>query len=105
MQYLQLISNLIIYAIVIPFAVFFFLYDEQKIKTSLISSVPNKYFETMLDVVYSLNRQFGLILYGMAINVFIFSILASFGLWLIDLNYPVFVGIIGGISNLIPSNT
>lgn len=102
LKYLQLLSNLIIYIIVIPFAVFFFLYDEQKIKKSFISFVPNRYFETTLNVLYGLNRQFGLILYGMALTVVIFSVLASIGLWLIKLDFPIFVGIIGGVSNLIP---
>ncbi|MCE5252108.1 AI-2E family transporter [bacterium] len=93
---------LVLYTTVIPFATFFFLLDDTKIKKRVISLIPNRYFETSLLLFHSLNQQFGWLLMGMFISVIIISILSSFGLWIIGLEYPIIVGIFAGVSNLIP---
>ncbi len=87
---------------VIPFATFFFLYDGHTIKKRIINLVPNRYFEVTLNIIHSLHVQFGLILKGMLISVVIISLLSSAGLWIINLEYPVLIGIFAGIANLIP---
>ncbi|MBN1291239.1 MAG: AI-2E family transporter [Candidatus Latescibacteria bacterium] len=96
------IIPLILYLFVIPFATFFFLLDEVKIKKKIIGFVPNRYFETTLLLFHNLNRQFGLLLRGMFTSAFIISFLASSGLWIIELDYPILVGIFAGLANLIP---
>ena len=96
------IIPIFLYLFVIPFATFFFLLDEVKIKKKIIGFVPNRYFETTLLLFHNLNHQFGLLLRGMFTSAFIISLLASFGLWSIDLEYPILVGIFAGVSNLIP---
>lgn len=96
------ILPVILYFFVIPFATFFYLYDEVKIKKKIIGLVPNRYFETTLLLLHNLNLQFGLLLRGMFTSAFIISLLSSAGLWMIDLEYPIIVGIFAGVSNLIP---
>ena len=96
------ILPLILYIFVIPFATFFFLLDEHRIKKLIISRVPNRYFETTLNLGHSLNRQFGWLLRGMFISAVIISTLVSTGLWIIGLEYPILVGIFSGLANLIP---
>ncbi|HUT64505.1 MAG TPA: AI-2E family transporter, partial [Anaerolineae bacterium] len=84
---------IILYFFVIPFATFFYLYDEVKIKKKIIGLVPNRYFETTLLLLHNLNLQFGLLLRGMFTSAFIISLLSSAGLWMIDLEYPIIIGI------------
>jgi predicted PurR-regulated permease PerM len=98
----SILSTLLLCCMVIPFATFFLLLDEQRITKKMISLVPNHYFEITLNLLYNLNRQFGLILRGMFISVVIISILSTLGLILIKLHYPIIVGLFAGISNLIP---
>jgi len=93
---------LLIYIGVIPFATFFLLLDDVMFKKKIIELVPNRYFETTLLLIFSLNRQMVQLLRGMCAEAIIFSILASFGLWLINLDYPIVIGIFAGLSNLIP---
>jgi len=93
---------LILYTGVIPFATFFFLLDDVRIKKKIIELVPNRYFETTLLLLFSINRQVEQLLKGMCAECIIISILASFGLWLINLDYPILIGIFAGLSNLIP---
>ncbi len=98
----SILSSVALYCMVIPFATFFLLLDEQRISKRMIGLVPNRYFEVTLNLMYNLNRQFGLILRGMFISVSIVSMLSSFGLWLIDLPFPIIIGVFAGVSNLIP---
>ena len=93
---------LILYIGIIPFATFFLLLDDVKFKKRIIELVPNRYFETVLLLLFSLNRQMVQLLRGMCAESIIISILASLGLWLIDLDYPILIGIFAGLSNLIP---
>jgi len=93
---------LFLYVLVIPFATFFFLLDEYRLKKLIISRVPNRFFEMTLNLGYSLNRQFGWLLRGMFISAVIISTLVSTGLWIIGLEYPILVGIFSGLANLIP---
>lgn len=87
---------------VIPFATFFFLYDNQRIKMKLVSMVPNRYFEITLNMLYRLNLQVGFILRGMLTSVVIISLIATAGLFIIGLDYPILVGVFSGLANLIP---
>jgi len=93
---------MILYIVVIPFATFFFLLDAQRIKKKIIGYVPNRYFEMSLNIIYSLNKQFGMLLRGMVISAVIISLLSSAGLWIIGLEYPLLIGIFAGLANLIP---
>lgn len=93
---------LILYIGIIPFATFFLLLDDVKFKKRIIELVPNRYFETTLLLLFNLNRQMVQLLRGMCAEAIIFSILASFGMWLIKLDYPIIIGIFAGFSNLIP---
>ncbi|HUT64066.1 MAG TPA: AI-2E family transporter [Anaerolineae bacterium] len=101
----QIIINtlpIILFIVIIPFATFFFLLDEYRLKKSFICLVPNRYFEITLNLLHSLNIQFGWLLRGMLIDAIIMSIIISSGLWLIGLEYPILVGIFSGIANFIP---
>ena len=93
---------LFLYIGIIPFATFFFLLDDVKIKKKLLGYVPNRYFETTLLLLFSLQYQMGMLLRGMFASATIISILAAFGLWIIDLDYHILIGIFAGLSNLIP---
>lgn len=93
---------MILYIVVIPFATFFFLLDAQRIKKKIIGFVPNRYFEMSLNIIHSLHRQFGMLLRGMFISAVIISLLATAGLWIIGLEYPLLVGLFSGLANLIP---
>lgn len=87
---------------VIPFATFFFLYEDHKIKKKIISLVPNRYFEITLNIMHRMNHQVGLILRGMLTSVAVISVISTLGLLLIGLDYPILVGVFSGVSNLIP---
>lgn len=98
----SLISNFALFLVIVPFVTFFLLFDEQLISKSFIRLVPNRYFEIIIDLLYSLENQFGLILRGMFFGVIIISFVSYIGLYVIGLDYPLVIGIISGVTNLIP---
>ncbi|MBL7046979.1 MAG: AI-2E family transporter [Candidatus Marinimicrobia bacterium] len=84
------------------------LYEYHNFKRSLVSFIPNKYFEIGLRLVQNIESQVSSYLNGQlmaAINVAILSIV---GLWLLNvsvganLTLIIFIGIIAGVANLIP---
>jgi putative permease len=88
--------------VMIPFVIFFLLKDARQFKRYFIRLVPNRYFEFTLDLMYKMETQLGNYLRGQFLDAFIFGILATFTLWLLDVPYFVFIGIFAGLANLIP---
>ncbi len=93
---------ILLYIIIVPFVTLYVMLDGNRIKKKLISAVPNRYFEVVLNLFHNLHIQFGMLLAGMVITVLLMSILISIGLWVIGLKYPIIVGIFSGAANLIP---
>jgi len=94
--------GLIISIVTIPFLTFFFLKDGREMKKALVSMVPNRYFEFTLDLLYKMDSQLGNYLRGQFIDALIFAAMAIVALWILGVNYFVFLGIFAGMANLIP---
>jgi len=88
--------------IFVPFITFFLLLESRSIKKYLISLVPNRYFEVSLNFFYRIDKQLGKYLGGMIIDCFIIGTLSSIGLYLLNVNYFLFIGIVAGIVNVVP---
>ena len=89
-------------AIVILFTVFFILKDGREIRKSIIRIVPNKYFETFLSLLHEINMQVGYYVRGQIIDCAIVAVLAIIGLNIIGLKYAFIIGLIVGVTNIIP---
>jgi predicted PurR-regulated permease PerM len=87
---------------IILFATFFLLKDGRTFKKDIIKIVPNKYFETVLCLLYETNKQVGNYVRGQIIDCAIVAILSIIGLSLIGLKYAIIIGIVCGITNIIP---
>ncbi|MFA6470739.1 MAG: AI-2E family transporter [Candidatus Latescibacterota bacterium] len=98
----SILSITLAFILIIPFATFFLLLDEQIIQKKLIEFVPNRYFEVALNLIYNLNQQVGLILRGMFVRIVILTFITTAGFWIIDLKYPIIVGVLAGFTNLVP---
>lgn len=90
------------FVIIVPLVLFFFLLEGRAIKRVLIEMVPNRYFEMVLNLLYRIDVQLGGYIRGMVLSVIIISTLSVIGLYLIDLEYFLVVGVLAGIANIIP---
>lgn len=94
--------------VIVPFITFFLIKDNRKFKRGLICKVPNKYFELALNIQHKLGDQVSKYIQGQAIDALIVGLLATLGLFIINLvfdnpvSYFVFIGMVAGIANLIP---
>lgn len=94
--------ELVISLVTIPFMMFFFLKDGRDLKKKIVSMVPNRYFEFTLDLLYKMDVQLGNYLRGQFVDAVTFGVLSILALWILGVNYFVFLGAFAGLANLIP---
>lgn len=95
-------SPFIMGLILVPFFVFFLLKDWPGVLKRVMDWVPPSYVETTLSVIVEINILIGKYLRGLAADCFFVGVLASLGLWIIGINYPIMLGILSGVANIIP---
>jgi predicted PurR-regulated permease PerM len=88
--------------ILVPFFVFFLLKDWPRMLKRVMEWIPPSYVETTVSVIAEVNILVGKYLRGLAADCFFVGVLASLGLWLIGINYPITLGILSGLANIVP---
>jgi predicted PurR-regulated permease PerM len=88
--------------VLVPFFVFFLLKDWPNILRTVMDWVPPAYVETSISVVTEIDILVGKYLRGLAADCFCVGVLASLGLWLIGINYPILLGLVSGVANVVP---
>ena len=88
--------------LVIPFVTYFALSDGDRAAKRLLERVPNKYFEMTLNVISRIQEDLVGYLRGWLLDSAIVGVMNIVGYYLIGLNYPILMGVIGGVTNLIP---
>jgi putative permease len=87
---------------VVPFISFFIVRDGRQSLKSLIERVPNRYFEITLNLVDRLGHELSGYIRGWLLDSFVVGITMIIGYFIIGMQYAFVLGIISGISNLIP---
>jgi len=88
--------------LIVLFMTFFFLKDQRVIKKNLIGMVPNRFFEMSLVMVHRIENQLGSYIRGVLLDGLIVAILSSIGLAILGIPFFYIVGIIAGLTNMIP---
>jgi len=88
--------------LIIPFVIYFALADGDRASKRLLERVPNKYFEMTLNVVDKIQKDLIGYLRGWILDSVIVGIINIVGYYFIGVNYPILLGVVAGISNLIP---
>jgi len=88
--------------ILVPFFVFFILKDWPVLMRRVMDRVPPSYVETTISVIAEINILVGKYIRGLAADCLSVGFLASVGLWLIGVKYPLMLGILSGVANVIP---
>jgi len=88
--------------LLVPLFSFFFLRDSKRIVRSLISLAPNRYFEMVLDIYDHVSWQLAHFIRGRVIEALIVGFVVYLGLSLTDIRYAPILGIIAGVTNLLP---
>ncbi|HTR80150.1 MAG TPA: AI-2E family transporter [Bacteroidota bacterium] len=88
--------------VIVPFITFFLLNDYHRIQKIFIRNVPNKYFEMTLNVIYKLEQQLSRYIRGVCIELTVVGILYMSAYSILGFRYAILLGIVCGISNIIP---
>ncbi len=88
--------------LLVPLFSFFFLRDSRRIMRGLISLTPNRYFEMVLDIYDHVSWQLAHFIRGRIIEASIIGLVVWMGLSLTDIRYAPILGLIAGITNLVP---
>jgi putative permease len=95
-------AGFLVNLVIVPFITFFILAEGDAALKSTIERVPNKYFEMTLNVIYKIQNELVGYLRGWLLDSAIVGGLNIIGFYIIGVDYAILLGIIAGISNLIP---
>ncbi|RAP31731.1 hypothetical protein DID78_00210 [Candidatus Marinamargulisbacteria bacterium SCGC AG-343-D04] len=88
--------------LLIPIILFFFLFQGPDLKVSFFKIIPNKYFELLIHLFYSIGNKLGNYLRGIVTETLIIGGLTTILLLVLGVDYAFLLGTIAGIMNLIP---
>jgi predicted PurR-regulated permease PerM len=88
--------------VLIPFFVFFLLRDWPGILRKAMAWVPPKYVETTVSLLSEINILIGKYLRGLTLDCILVGFIAAVGLSMFGINYPISLGILTGVANVIP---
>ncbi|KHE67533.1 AI-2E family transporter, partial [Halobacillus sp. BBL2006] len=96
------VFNMIVLIAVIPVMTFYFLKDYKTIGHWLLSLMPTTWHEEATRLTRELNRSLGGYIRGQLFISLFIGVLATIGFYLVGLPYPLVLGVIAGITNIIP---
>ena len=99
---IKTILNSFFILIVIPFIVFYILKDFQEVKKAVWYMTPRKWRNGGIAFLSDVDKSLGNYIRGQLLVCLIIGLLATVSLWLAGMKYPLVLGIIIGITNVIP---
>jgi predicted PurR-regulated permease PerM len=88
--------------VLVPFIALFLLRDGPRLKRGLIRFVPNRYFEFSLQALHKIDIQLGNYFRGLVLEVAIVTALSISVLWGLEVPAFVLVGLLAGVTTVIP---
>jgi len=95
-------TNIVYAVVIIPFVTFFLLKDGMEIRRSVLSLVPNRYFEVTLAIIDKVEGNIGRYFWALLIQCTSIAVIASILLWMVGLQNAIAIGIFTGVANTIP---
>ena len=95
-------GHLLLFAALVPFFAFFFLRDTGTLLRLVLNRVPPAHMETSVAVWCEINRIIGSYVRGVALDGLVIAGLASLGLWIVGVPYPLLLGAFAGLANIVP---
>lgn len=96
------VVSTILFIIIVPFITFFILRDRRALKNSIISLVPNRYFEMTVNIVDKVEKQLSTYVRAWLIDAFLLGLLTFAGLSILGIKDAIIIGLVAGTGHLIP---
>jgi len=96
------LANLVEWIFLVPFFAFFIMRDSELFKKMFLSFTPNSIFERFYFVTHMFNRQLGNYFFAKFVEAFIVGGIITIGLLIMGIEYATILGIIAGLTNIVP---
>lgn len=97
------IPSIVLTLTLIPFITFYLLKDTEQIKRFFIGFIPNRYEASVRSYFIEINSSLGGFVRGQVVICAILGVLSSLLFGVVGMSYPVILGIIIGLTNIIPN--
>jgi len=87
---------------VTPLFLFFFLTGGRDFKFMIMRLVPNSIFERTYHLFYQFNKQLGDYIMAKIVEALIVGVMITLGLWIAGVNFAFLLGVLAGVTNIIP---
>lgn len=94
--------TLVSIVVIVPFMTWYLLVEGSAIKKALVSLVPNRHFETALNLIHRVDANLSAYLFGQLVDALMVGLLSAIGYSAIGVHYGMVIGILSGLANLIP---
>ncbi|MBM7660717.1 putative PurR-regulated permease PerM [Bacillus mesophilus] len=99
---LRSVINYFLLILIIPFIVFYMLKDFDQIKKTVWYLTPRNYRKSGIRFLKDIDQSLGNYIRGQLLVCLVVGIISTLGFWLIDMKYPLLLGVIVGVTNVIP---
>ncbi|WP_088066990.1 AI-2E family transporter [Gottfriedia luciferensis] len=101
-EWMKKLVNNIISIFIIPFIVFYFLKDYKVLTNMFWKIIPFKWRDETKGLAKELDNTFGKYIRGQILVCFLLFVLATIFLWIVRMKYALVLGVIIGITDIIP---
>lgn len=98
----QLLASLLEWIFLVPLFLFFLLKDAATFKKSLLRLAPNSIFERFYYLNHKFNSQLGDYIFAKFVEASIVGIIITSGLLILDIKFALLLGLVAGMTNVIP---
>lgn len=98
----KLLASLLEWVFLVPLFAFFILKDGLRFRDILLSICPNGLFERFYSLTHEFGNKIGGYIFAKFIEASIVFVLITAGLWFLDIRFSLLLGILAGITNIIP---
>lgn len=88
--------------VLIPIIVFYLVKDKEYFKKNIVLTIPNKYRTNIVSLSREIDYSLGNFIRGQLMIAIFVGTLTAVGLLILDVNYAFTIGLIGGVTNVIP---
>lgn len=96
------LASILLAGVLIPFFSYFFLRDSRRMVKFVLDRLPAGHIETTVAVWCEIDRTVGRYLRGVAIEGIVVGVFAALGLAILGVNYPLLLGVVTGLANVVP---
>ncbi len=98
----KVLASILEWAFLVPLFLFFFLKDGIAFKHFVLKLIPNSIFERFYYLSHQFNKQLGDYIFAKFVEASIVGFLITLGLMIINVRFALLLGIVAGVTNIIP---